>query len=489
MLVRAVLLGAMMFGLCACGGGSGGSSTVDPPLSQTQSVSALGQQPPPKSETPKPEVEIPVQPVADDPGVSQAQLETSAWLYQTMQREYFWAEHVPALDYAQFADSQALLNALLYRMRDRWSYLSSVAQETQRQQGKSRAYGVNFYYTAKKRLVLQYVHRQSDAGKNGLRRGDEIRRIDEKKIQDFKGSQDIFDTLAAFADDRPLLLHVYRPSSGESFDVSLIRTEFLVDTVNYASIFTSQRTQREIGYLVFNRFLYETSQRELRNAFGFLKTGDLSRMIVDLRGNRGGSIATTKVLASLLVPPEANAVGKTFLRYVFNQIPNNPLRAEAGDARIKFTRESHQIDVEQIIVLTDRYSCSASEALVNGLKPYVSVVTVGGSTCGKPVGMYRREKDDTVLWAINFEMQNARGEGAYYDGIPPDCFARFDQEGEYPFGDFGDHKRDAMLSAALNIADGGTCQSQTAATRRLPEGPDTHENHQFQLPWYALPEL
>lgn len=73
------------------------------------------------------------------------------------------------------------------------------------------------------------------------------------------------------------------------------------------------------------------------------------------------------------------------------------------------------------MILNGRRTCSASELLANGLRPYVEVVILGESTCGKPVGFTPVDHCDSTVSAVNFEAVNARGEGRYYSGLAPTC--------------------------------------------------------------------
>ena len=75
------------------------------------------------------------------------------------------------------------------------------------------------------------------------------------------------------------------------------------------------------------------------------------------------------------------------------------------------------------MVITTRGSASASEAIVNGLRPYMDVKVVGDTTYGKPVGQYGFDFCDKVLYPVAFLVTNARGEADYFDGIPADCAA------------------------------------------------------------------
>ncbi|HWE25492.1 MAG TPA: peptidase, partial [Myxococcales bacterium] len=65
-------------------------------------------------------------------------------------------------------------------------------------------------------------------------------------------------------------------------------------------------------------------------------------------------------------------------------------------------------------------TCSASEAVINGLRGVnVDVVQIGATTCGKPYGFYATDNCGTTYFAIQFQGFNAKGFGAYPDGFVP----------------------------------------------------------------------
>ena len=70
-------------------------------------------------------------------------------------------------------------------------------------------------------------------------------------------------------------------------------------------------------------------------------------------------------------------------------------------------------------LLPTEATASASELNVNTLKPYVDVAIVGSDTLGKPVGQLAFDLTgcEDRLRLISFRLDNALGEGGYYDGL------------------------------------------------------------------------
>ena len=69
-------------------------------------------------------------------------------------------------------------------------------------------------------------------------------------------------------------------------------------------------------------------------------------------------------------------------------------------------------------VLTSGGTCSASEAVINGLRGIdVEVILIGSTTCGKPYGFYATDNCGTTYFTVQFRGINDRGFGDYTDGF------------------------------------------------------------------------
>jgi hypothetical protein len=100
--------------------------------------------------------------------------------------------------------------------------------------------------------------------------------------------------------------------------------------------------------------------------------------------------------------------------------------------------------------------------MVNGLRPYMDVKTVGDRSYGKPVGQYGFDFCEKVLYPVAFLVTNARGQADYFSGIPADCAAADDLD--RPLAD----AREASLAEALSVLRTGRCSGQ-AATAQLQQ--------------------
>lgn len=316
-------------------------------------------------------------------------------------------------------------------------------------------------------MYIRYVFDEGSSAQNELTRGDIIREINKVPISK------IFEDVDAA---KTTLIDVFGPRE-EGFNINvkvekqdgtiketqLTKMRITKNTVLASHVKTHEIAgeSKKVGYLVFNSFK-ERSAYELDKAFYKFVSQDIDELILDLRYNRGGSINVAQQLATQLAGK--NVEGQTFVKYVHNgqwQHGNYSLPFSIGEATFK-------LNLDRVVVLTSGNTCSASELVINALEPFVEVVTVGNTTCGKPVGMYYEPLCDDVVIAINFQLQNALGFGDYFDGLPVDCPVE-----ETIVGNWG-NPEDALYKEGLYYLEHGRCspaaKSRTASNKvKQPE--------------------
>jgi len=197
----------------------------------------------------------------------------------------------------------------------------------------------------------------------------------------------------------------------------------------------------------------------------------VSEVVLDLRYNGGGSLDVAQHLAGLIAPGKA---GQKFVELTYNanlKIINKPFTIAA---------QAQAINLNRLFVITTRNTASASEAIVNGLKPYMPVVTIGSASHGKPVGMntlpidlegnlldWDDITDQTKGYAflpIMFKVANASGQAEYFNGIPVDGAAVDDLTAP-----FGDASEDSFGQALYYIQNGSFSAPLVTAGRRATD--------------------
>jgi carboxyl-terminal processing protease len=203
--------------------------------------------------------------------------------------------------------------------------------------------------------------------------------------------------------------------------------------------------------------------------------------VIDLRYNGGGCLAIASQLAYMIAgeqPP-----GTAFNQQQFNdKYPDvNPFFGEPKDpvgfidGGIGFSLDPEvalpALNLDKVYVLSTGATCSASEAVINGLRGIdVEVVLIGETTCGKPYGFYPFDNCGTTYFTIQFRGINEKGFGDYADGFSPEN-AGGSLETPIPGCSVPDRYEDAlgdpdelMLATALGHMQTGECPA--TATRR-----------------------
>lgn len=246
-----------------------------------------------------------------------------------------------------------------------------------------------------------------------------------------------------------------------------------------------------VGYMVFNDHI-ATAEQALIDAVNQLNAHNggqgINDLVLDLRYNGGGYLAIASELAYMIAGAAATA-GRTFEQLQFNDKhpATNPITGQALSPTpfystalgAPFNGTAGQnlptLDLPRVFVLTGGGTCSASEAIINGLRGIgVEVIQIGSTTCGKPYGFYPIDNCGTTYFTIQFRGINEAGFGDYTDGFSP-ANTPANRAGEVIPGcsiadDFDNALGDpteGRLAVALAYRDGQACP---AATGSMPPG-------------------
>ena len=199
---------------------------------------------------------------------------------------------------------------------------------------------------------------------------------------------------------------------------------------------------RKVAYLYLSGF-HPPSRDQLSSSFAALKRAGVEDLVLDLRYNPGGSLGIALHLARLIAGPEQE--GKIFQRTIHNE------RYGDNDRTARFKRHAEALGLKRVFVLTTKDTCSASESVITGLAPHINVVTVGTTTCGKPVGFTPLDYWGISYWVINFKLRNAAGQGDYFSGLAPTCEVKEDLRHTLGSPD------EALFAEALHYMSTGRC--------------------------------
>jgi carboxyl-terminal processing protease len=379
-----------------------------------------------------------------------------SWLRAYMQSAYLWTGLSPNPEPTGFGTLQSYFSALLFTGNaslpaDQWSYLAdSVAYTQFFGEGKSLGFGISVNgLEGQLPLKVRYVEALSPAAQQGIVRGEVILAINGRSAADLLAAGD-FSALSPTREGDAISLQLDNGSGPRT--VTLNATLHLLTPVPVWRVFT-QPSGTKVGYVVLKDFITQ-AEEPLLAAFAALRAAGATELILDLRYNGGGRLSTANLLASQMAGVVND--GKVFARLSYNA-------AQSG-RNVSYALAATLRGFDRAVVLTGQRTCSASELLVNGLKPHLPVLTVGDTTCGKPFGFNPVESCSTVFSAVNFEVFNAVGEGRYVNGLAPTCAVA-----DTFSGALGD-ANETLTASALSVLQTGTCPVAPLAERSRAQG-------------------
>lgn len=496
---------AVLVTLSACGGGGGGSSdSGSSPVAgggnTTPPVTGGGTTTPPATDT----GEIPanylsyqnvcavprtgIDPITktaypDRQGTLQDEMKfLRGWIDTT----YLWYKEVPStvlradftntLDY--FDKLKTTATTASGQPKDRFHYTYTTAEwNALSQASQDTGYGLTWSLnsvTAPRTWRIAIVQPNSPAAAAGLQRGDMLMAVDGIDFVNTSDATQVAQLNAGLTPDGAGKTHkLTLQRAGASFDATM--TSAVVTTTPVKNVKTIDTATGKVGYLSFEDH-NAVSEQQLISAFTTLKNQGATDLVLDMRYNGGGLLEIAGELAYMVAGP--SAVGKTFDRPVYNDkttvrdSDTIQFRDKAYGYTVAAGTALPYLGLKHVTVLTTPDTCSASEAVINGLRGVdVQVDLVGGGTCGKPYGFTPQDNCGTTYFAIQFQGVNAKGFGDYADGFTPTCTVPDDLN--HALGDTSEN----VLAAALSYRATGTCPSATAAvltsaqTTRLAKSP------------------
>ncbi len=374
------------------------------------------------------------------------------FVHELLLDRYLWYTEVdPEIDYANFNSPEETLDFLRYETLDRFSYIADASTfDSLFEDGQYLGYGFSYYKENDGTVPLKFVYDDSPAGRAGMQRGDLIISINRELVAQISTTE--WDDVFGPAEEGYPVFLVVQKKNGDMVNINMEKAIVNINTVLAYSVIDNGPDK--VGYMAFKSFL-GTSDQEFIEVFSLFHAEGVNKMVLDLRYNGGGRVSVAQNLASYMVP----TTGMTDLFALLRQ--ND--KYQDLNSSYYFKTMVNELDLDRVVVITSGSTASASEMVINGLKPFVDVKTVGNKTYGKPVGMNPVEFDDKVILPITFATYNQDGEGEYFNGIPYDCFVKDDLNSA-----FGDPE-EGMLAEALVVSQNGLCSATKSAQKSNDE--------------------
>ncbi len=212
-----------------------------------------------------------------------------------------------------------------------------------------------------KRVVIEEPYEGTPAAEAGLRKGDVILSIDDSTMID----KDVSYVSSRLRGDAgtTFVLKILRPSSNETMDFKITRRAVSMPAIPYYGV-----RKDSIGILILNSFTDDCS-KEFRNAFVDMRNKGMKGLVLDLRGNGGGSLSEAVNIVNMFVPRDITVVKKV-----------GKLKRSNND----YMTTVEPIDtVMPIVILVNGETASAAEITCGSLQDLDRAVVLGSRTYGK----------------------------------------------------------------------------------------------------------
>jgi carboxyl-terminal processing protease len=389
-----------------------------------------------------------------------ANIDIQNFIWNGLNLYYLWQADVPNLSDTRFANQkeqntflsgypkpETLFESLLYKPEslfpapgqavDRFSWIVDDYLELEGQlQGTTNNNGVEFGLSYKPSSFteiigwVRYIIPGSNASTKNIKRGDVFYGVN--------GTQLTVSNYQAllFGSNNDYTLNLADINGGaftpNGRNIALTKTVLDENPILVNKVIVSG--SHKIGYLMYNGF-YSNYDSQLNDAFGTLKSDGITELVLDLRYNSGGSIQTATRLASMIT---GNLAGQIFAKDQWNKKIQSYFEANKPESLKNYFVDKmgsmpiNSVNMNKIYILTSASSASASELVINGLKPYITVVQIGDKTKGKNVGsvtLYdsptfgkakRNPNHRYAMQPLVIKTVNAAGYGDYQSGLIPD---------------------------------------------------------------------
>ena len=488
--------------LSACGGGGGGTAPVvvapppTPPVATgptwTKDVFEAEANFKDRCEAPRTGIN-PATGLAY-PDVAGSTLYENHWLRSWSNNTYLWYDEIEDVDPETVSDRLAYFdvlktNATTSSGNAKDNFHFTIPTDEYQQQvstGSSSGYGISYAFiknTPPRELRVSLVQIDSPAGRApaSLMRGAEILEIDGVDLVNGATQADVDVLNAALFPSNDGETHTFVVRDiGSSTNRSFSLTSETVVNAAVRETKTINTASGDVGYILFNTFGIEDAEVQIIDAITQVAADNVQDLVLDLRYNGGGFLAIAGQIG-YMVAGSTRTNNRIFdaLSFSDKHPTINPVTGQTlsptpfYSTSLGFSVSQGQalpsLDLNRIFILSTSRTCSASEAVINGLRGVdVEVILVGSTSCGKPYGFYPTDNCGETYFTVQFQGENDKGFGEYSDGFSPMNATGTIGElipgcevGDDFLNQLGD-ENEAMLATALSFRTNGVCPTAAA---------------------------
>ena len=410
-----------------------------------------------------------------DPETAKDQ-EAKKYIHDVMLSYYYWNTDVPKNpSFNSAVPVENFFNSLL-SAKDRWSWMETgeeyAADETGTVYGTYGAsLGQPLEYYNDYDIKVRYVLPGSPFDKAGVTRGWTIEYINGKSKDELINSGKFNEVFYNPPTTKPQTF-VFRDVEGKAREMEITAATSLVSRPGMITrIFEPEDwpgLTEKVGYFLYMGFLAGNDANgkpmidDIKETMAIFRFAGIKKLILDLRYNGGGDSRASDTLVNYLAP--SSAVGRVYTKRTHNANLSK-YDSEYNVTRIKdASGQDISLNLEKLYVITGHGCASASEMVINGLKPLMNIEQVGDTTYGKPNGMYVFMYPDThasqyangdysnleyAFLPICFYNCNGNGQQIPDDGLKPVAGLRADDL----YHDFGPDE-DNIAACLYHIVNG-----------------------------------
>ena len=413
----------------------------------------------------------------DRSGEYYALITTQTWMYETMQQEYLYYQDMPEENKLDFFKKPSEFLSSVVSQKDKksgstFSHIDSV-YVTSRAASQTPTFGFEGSMVRASNgsygIRVLYVQENSPAKEVGLERGSLIIAANNKKIN----SSDLF-YITAPEEAYLFTLGKFNETGFDTLQTVQMPAPRIVENENLYKWNIFEVNGKNVAYILYNEF-GDNDTQNLSNMFSQLSGQTINDIVLDLRYNPGGYVNTAQLISTNLAPQEA--MGNVFLKMTHNDKINRTdiLNFEPG-----LLAGAASLNYENLYIITSSNTASASEIVINCLKPYMAgrLIQVGTATFGKNVAqqLYTDEVQAPMLefWLTNSLLSNAEDNSDYYtNGLLPDYEISENLKGE--LGELGTAQDSLMIPILKHIETGSFPTAETEETLSR----NGHEKYNF----------
>lgn len=413
----------------------------------------------------------------DRSGEYYALITTQTWMYETMQQEYLYYQDMPEENKLDFFKKPSEFLSSVVSQKDKksgstFSHIDSV-YVTSRAASQTPTFGFEGSMVRASNgsygIRVLYVQENSPAKEVGLERGSLIIAANNKKIN----SSDLF-YITAPEEAYLFTLGKFNETGFDTLQTVQMPAPRIVENENLYKWNIFEVNGKNVAYILYNEF-GDNDTQNLSNMFSQLSGQTINDIVLDLRYNPGGYVNTAQLISTNLAPQEA--MGNVFLKMTHNDKINRTdiLNFEPG-----LLAGAASLNYENLYIITSSNTASASEIVINCLKPYMAgrLIQVGTATFGKNVAqqLYTDEVQAPMLefWLTNSLLSNAEDNSDYYtNGLLPDYEISENLKGE--LGELGTAQDSLMIPILKHIETGNFPTAETEETLSR----NGHEKYNF----------